>query len=70
MREIPAKPSVAEMLVKGGVNILKDKGARDMVLSGVKKIPGMLGGAGDWISGLFGGDTRDYFGNSDFSFGF
>ena len=70
MREIPAKPSITEMVVKGGVNLLKDKGARDLILSGVKKIPGMLGGAGDWISGLFGGDTRDYFGNSDFSFGF
>ena len=67
---LPAKPSASEMLIKGGMNILKDPKARDMVLSGVKKIPGMLGSAGDWISGLFGGDTRDYFGNSDFSFGF
>ena len=60
MQQIPAKPSVAEMLMKGGINILKDPKARG-------EITGMLGKGWDWMTGA---DTRDWFGDADFSFGF
>jgi len=67
MGQIPAKPSITEQLLRGGMNILKDPRARDAILAGVKKLPGMLGDLGGWLGG---GKTQDYFGNADFSFGF
>jgi len=67
LRQIPAKPGVAEMLLKGGMNILKDKKAQEAIF-GIGSGQGMLGKGIQWAKDLF--DKRDYYGDSDFSFGF
>lgn len=46
MRGIPAKPTFAETLVRGGMNVLKDKEARDLIFKGAS---GMFGSAMDWL---------------------
>jgi len=66
LQQIPAKPSITEQVVRGGMNILKDPKARGAIFEGVKKIPGMLGDIGSWL----GGGTTDYFGGANFDFGF
>jgi hypothetical protein len=43
----PSSPSIAQQLIKGGVNILKDPAARG-------NVGGMLGGGWDWLRGTFG----------------
>ena len=62
MGQIPAKPSIAAQIVGGGMDILKDPSARSAVWNAVKKIPGMLGSAGDWLGEISMPDFGTYSG--------
>lgn len=43
---LPSKPSLGETLLKGGMDLMRDKNARDLILGGIGKGVGMLG---DWM---------------------
>lgn len=60
LAQIPRKPTLSEMLVKGAI---KNPAV-------VKQAAGMLGQGASWLKGVIAPDKRDYFGGSDFSFGF
>jgi hypothetical protein len=59
---LPAKPSLSEQVIKGGLNLLKDPKARDAVMGAVKGIPGMLGSVNKWLfpAGDYSGNYMDF----------
>lgn len=47
---LPSKPSIGETLLKGGMGVLRDKGARDLIASGIGKVGGLFGSGLSWLS--------------------
>lgn len=54
LNQIPAKPSITEQIVKGGVNILKDPKARESVMAAIKGAPDFVRNLPGNVKGLFG----------------
>ena len=56
LTQVPAKPSIMDQLLKGGLNILKDPRAR-------RTVGGMLGDAAGWLGGALGIGSKPWTGD-------
>lgn len=54
------RPKPIDTLLKVGTKILKDPAARSQIPGLVRQVPGMLQGAGNWLSSLFEPSARSY----------
>ena len=54
LMQVPAKPSLGEQAIRGGMNVLKDKQGRDAILAAIKGAPDFVRNLPGTISGMFG----------------
>jgi len=54
MQQVTQKPSIGQSILRGGMDIMKDKGGRDAILAAIKGAPAFVRNLPGTMSGMFG----------------